>query len=109
MYVCCVRHVGPLEYPPPTGVLSDITPHGVMKLRTIFNDSVLDVLYYMSPKYGPEVHVHTGVDWLDILKLRRLYLVQGFAQIYIYHRIALTFGQIDLKCPLTDWLLYTCA
>ncbi|XP_064389425.1 phospholipase DDHD1-like isoform X1 [Halichondria panicea] len=37
------------------GVLNDITPHGVMKLRSMFNDSVLDVLYYMSPKFGPEI------------------------------------------------------
>ncbi len=38
-----------------TGVLDAITPHGVMKLRSMFNESVLDVLYYMSHKYGPEV------------------------------------------------------
>ncbi len=37
------------------GVLDAITPHGVMKLRSMFNDSVLDILYYMSHKYGPEV------------------------------------------------------
>ena len=37
------------------GILNTITPQGVKMLRTLFNESVLDVLYYMSPKFGPEV------------------------------------------------------
>ena len=36
-------------------MLKMITPHGVAKLRELMNDSALDILYYMSPKFGPEV------------------------------------------------------
>ena len=37
------------------GVLSSITPHSVKGLRGLINDSVLDIMFYLSPRYGPEV------------------------------------------------------
>ena len=40
-----------------TGTLDRITPHGVRMLRAMVNDSVLDVMYYMSHRFGPEVWV----------------------------------------------------
>ena len=39
------------------GTLDRITPHGVRMLRAMVNDSVLDVMYYMSQRFGPEVCV----------------------------------------------------
>ena len=41
------------------GVLAGITPHGVKALRNLINDSFLDTMYYLSPRYGPEVG-HAG-------------------------------------------------
>ncbi len=38
-----------------TGLVSTITPHGLKMMREMVNDCVLDVFYYFSPKYGPEV------------------------------------------------------
>lgn len=37
------------------GVLSSITPHSVKALRGLINDSVLDIMFYLSSRYGPEV------------------------------------------------------
>ena len=39
------------------GMLTNITLHGVKALRDIVNDSVLDIFFYTSPKYRPEVWV----------------------------------------------------
>lgn len=39
----------------PQGVLNTITPHGVKMVREAINESAIDVMYYLSPKYGPEV------------------------------------------------------
>ena len=39
------------------GTLDRITPHGVRMLRAMVNDSVLDVMYYLSLRFGPEVCV----------------------------------------------------
>lgn len=36
-------------------MLASITPHGVKSLRGLVNDSVLDVMFYLSPRFGPEV------------------------------------------------------
>ena len=38
-----------------TGAIANITPHGVKALRAIVNDSVLDVMFYLSSRFGPEV------------------------------------------------------
>ena len=40
-----------------SGMLTNITLHSVKGLRDIVNDSVLDIFFYTSPKYGPEVWV----------------------------------------------------
>ena len=37
------------------GAVASITPHGVKALRAILNDSVLDIMFYVSPRFGPEV------------------------------------------------------
>lgn len=37
------------------GVLNTITPHGVKMVREAINESAIDVMYYLSPKYGPEI------------------------------------------------------
>lgn len=54
------------------GVLAGITPHGVKALRNLINDSFLDTMYYMSPRYGPEVGhtyaTHTVYSSLFLLK-----------------------------------------
>ena len=39
------------------GLLNVITPHGLKSLRGLINNTVIDVFYYMSSKYGPEVNV----------------------------------------------------
>ena len=38
-----------------TGAVASITPHGVKALCAILNDSVLDIMFYVSPRFGPEV------------------------------------------------------
>ena len=43
------------------GTLDRITPHGVRMLRAMVNDSVLDVMYYMSQRFGPEVSMYVRV------------------------------------------------
>ena len=40
-----------------TGLVGDITLHGVPMLRRMLNDSILDVMYYLSPRFKPEVCV----------------------------------------------------
>ena len=44
------------------GVLGMITPHGVRMIRGVFNDTVVDVMYYMSSRFGPEVGSYKGTD-----------------------------------------------
>ena len=41
------------------GLLSTITPHGIRMLRSLLNDSIVDVMYYMSPRFGPEVGLYS--------------------------------------------------
>ena len=40
------------------GLLTNITPHGVKMLREMFNNSAVDVMYYTSPRFGPEVRTY---------------------------------------------------
>ena len=49
--------------------LDGITPHGVKAVRNIVNDSVIDVFYYMSPCFGPEVVTLCFVSQLLLLLL----------------------------------------
>jgi phospholipase DDHD1 len=37
------------------GVINTITPQGLKMVRGVINDTVLDVMFYLSPKYGPEI------------------------------------------------------
>ena len=37
------------------GMVGKITPHSIKKLRDLMNDSAIDVMYYLSPRFGPEV------------------------------------------------------
>jgi phospholipase DDHD1 len=37
------------------GTVASITPHGVKSLRAFANDSLLDIMYYLSPCYHPEI------------------------------------------------------
>uniref|UniRef100_A0A1X7VN80 DDHD domain-containing protein n=1 Tax=Amphimedon queenslandica TaxID=400682 RepID=A0A1X7VN80_AMPQE len=43
------------------GAVASITPHGVKALRSILNDSVLDIMFYVSPRFGPEIL--DGLRW----------------------------------------------
>ena len=43
-------------------MLYSITPHGLKSLRGLLNDSVLDVMFYLSPRYGPEVSFVTELS-----------------------------------------------
>ena len=37
------------------GLVNRITPRGLKMVRNLVNDCVMDVFYYFSPKFGPEV------------------------------------------------------
>ena len=39
----------------PEGLVSQVTPPGLKMFRGMVNDCVMDILYYFSPIYGPEV------------------------------------------------------
>ena len=51
----------PHMYTHTSGMLKNITLHGVKTLRDMLNDSVLDIFFYTSLKYGPEVRVYGPV------------------------------------------------
>ena len=85
----CVRVC--ITPPPSPGVLNNITPHGVKMLRSMFNDSVLDVLYYMSPKFGPEVCVCVCV----CVPARQF---RFFSKILCFTPLAVTMSNFKKKC-----------
>ena len=37
------------------GLVNQVTPPGLKMFRGLVNDCVMDILYYFSPVYGPEV------------------------------------------------------
>ena len=52
-----------------TGAVASITPHGVKALRAILNDSVLDIMFYVSPRFGPEVRSYSILQTIIIIIL----------------------------------------
>ena len=55
------------------GLLNVITPHGLKRIRGVINDTIIDVMYYMSSKYGPEVCINLFNDDVignDVITIR---------------------------------------